>query len=77
MGALADDVKFPFKTRLVHTCGATQKHLLHEGFASFGGVAQGRVICGYLAPTEHGTTFFGGDFGKDALAIFPFNLISR
>ena len=70
VGALADHVKFSLESRLVHTCGAGQEHLLHEGFAGFGGVAQGRVICGDIAPTEHGTSFFGGDFGKDAFATF-------
>ncbi len=77
MSTLADDVQFPLESRLVDTCGAPEEHLLHEGFARFGGVAEGRVIRGNIAPAQHFLAFFGGDFFKNALAVFAFSSIWR
>ena len=77
MSAFADHVQLPFKSRLIDTCGAPEEHLLHQRFARFSRIAEGRIVRGDIPPAQHFLSFFGGDFGKNALSVFPFNLISR
>ncbi len=61
----ADDVKFPFKRRVVLDGRiSADENLRHERLGGHGGFAERGIVHRHIAPAENSLAFAGNDFGK-------------